>query len=184
MSLLLSGDVKTNPGPMSKAQEELLHNVYAIASKLEAGQRSLLSEMKEMRENQQLLEESVSSLGNRVQQLECAVPSAGCADISRHTEMQLSAMAKELAVLRAKSVDTEARSRKLNLVFFGVADAEEETWAQLQEHVVKLCRDKLNIDVQESSIDRAHRLGKFRPDRCRPIITKFCFFKKKRQYFI
>lgn len=69
----------------------------------------------------------MTSLGNRVQPLECAVPSAGCADISRHTEMQLSAMAKELTVLRAKSINTEARSRRLNFVFFGVADAKGET---------------------------------------------------------
>lgn len=78
-----------------------------------------------------------------------AVHSANGTCITSNIEPQLSTMVKEMAVLRAKSI--KVKSRRLNLVFFGMS--EEEMWAQSQEHVIKRCSDMLGLNVRESGVD-------------------------------
>lgn len=42
-----------------------------------------------------------------------------------------------------------------------------------------VCNDKLGIQINPDTIDRTHRIGRFNPDKKRPIVVKFAFFKHK-----
>lgn len=45
--------------------------------------------------------------------------------------------------------------------------------------VLDVCSDKLGIRITPDTIERAHRIGRFHPNKNRPIIVKFSFFKHK-----
>lgn len=66
----------------------------------------------------------------------------------------------------------ENRSRRSNLLFYGILDTgESEDWETSEQIVTKFCKDQLEVTV--ASIARAHRLGRFASERTRPIIVKF-----------
>lgn len=61
----------------------------------------------------------------------------------------------------------------------GIEDSVVETWAQCEEKVCKILNTtlKLNLGTDDERISRAHRLGKFTPGKCRPVIIKFASSK-------
>lgn len=76
--------------------------------------------------------------------------------------------------------DAENRSRRNNLIFYGLADpSAKETYAESEKLVIGHCRDNLEMAVDPKEIERAHRLGRHDPNRPRPIIVKFSSFKTK-----
>ncbi|KAH9379110.1 hypothetical protein HPB48_008646 [Haemaphysalis longicornis] len=77
--------------------------------------------------------------------------------------------------------DLEDRSRRSNLVFYGLADNHNEPWQSTESLVVELCKDHLGITQQPHDIERPHRLGVFHPNKNRPIIAKFPHFEVKQQ---
>ncbi|XP_075527052.1 uncharacterized protein LOC142559322 [Dermacentor variabilis] len=78
--------------------------------------------------------------------------------------------------------ELENRSRRNNLLFFGIDDENEsETWDESERKVISVCSAKLGITVEPSTIERAHRMGKHNNDKPRPIILKFGLFKDKQR---
>ena len=74
----------------------------------------------------------------------------------------------------------EAQSRRDNLVFDGVDEAEAETWADCERKLQELFTEKLGISDM-LHIERAHRVGpRPRPgQRPRAIVAKFAGFKAR-----
>ncbi|XP_075742055.1 uncharacterized protein LOC142794753 [Rhipicephalus microplus] len=88
--------------------------------------------------------------------------------------------ATQVSVLEARLDDAENRSRRNNLLFYGLADDKpSETYAQSEERITGFCRDHLKITVESKDVERAHRLGRHSQGRCRPIIVQFTSFKTK-----
>lgn len=84
----------------------------------------------------------------------------------------------KLQFLESKLDDLENRSRRCNLIFYGIEDTEErETYESAEQRVLDLCKSVLSVD--DVHIERAHRLGIFRPGNCRPIIVNFATYKGK-----
>lgn len=78
----------------------------------------------------------------------------------------------DLAKIQDKLDDLENRSRRSNLLFYGVTDTDgSESWEASERIVKEICSNNLGISV--SSVARAHRLGCFSSDKKRPIIAKF-----------
>ena len=81
---------------------------------------------------------------------------------------------KRLTLLSYKSIDIEARSRRNNLIFWGLAESGRENCA---DNIMCFIERELGTNTHDMCIDRAHRLG--RPssqgqgDRRRPIIVRF-----------
>lgn len=95
-------------------------------------------------------------------------------------ECQKSCESQEHAMgdLRSKLDDLENRSRRCNLVFYGIEDVDpKEPWSTSAKHIRELCAAKFNLELK--TIERAHRLGKFNPDKKRPLIVNFASFKEK-----
>ncbi|KAH9367718.1 hypothetical protein HPB48_021860 [Haemaphysalis longicornis] len=79
---------------------------------------------------------------------------------------------QHFSALHDKIDDLENRSRRSNVLFFGVDDNEpSETWDATEGLVREFCASKLGITVD--SVARAHRLGRFVRDKKRPIIAMF-----------
>lgn len=90
-----------------------------------------------------------------------------------------SILTQDLALLKAAADDAENRLLRNNLLFFGIKDSQTETWAESEDAVVGLCAQSLNITIDKSQLERAHRIGSFQPNKNRPIVAKFCRFKDK-----
>ncbi|XP_042146408.1 uncharacterized protein LOC121835925 [Ixodes scapularis] len=80
--------------------------------------------------------------------------------------------------LQAQIDALENRSRRCNLVFYGIDDTKSnETWEELKNHVLQLCNDKMGVNP--ISIQRAHRIGEYRANGKRPIIVSFVSWNEK-----
>ena len=82
-------------------------------------------------------------------------------------EMVLKVQSQELNNL-------EQYTRRNSVRIYGVDDRDKkETCIEPARKVVKLAKDKLELDITTADIDIAHRTGAFTGDGNRPIICKF-----------
>lgn len=163
-----------------KTETESLLKIEAIVTQLHAGQGSVLNELKEIREEQKRTSEMISALKTRVGSIEGdLVISKSNINATREIETSAESVLMDIALLNRRSDDAESRSRRSNLLFFGLEDAARKTWAEAEKLVLDACNDKLGIQINPDTIDRTHRIGRFNPDKKRPIVVKFAFFKPK-----
>ena len=93
------------------------------------------------------------------------------------TEKFIDLQMRKLKMLSYKSIDLEARSRRNNVIFWGIT---EKTGQECQEIIYNFMANELDIDTREMCIERAHRLGsqnsninRSKADPKRPIIVRF-----------
>ena len=99
-----------------------------------------------------------------------------CIQISSITDYNKSCIdyhESKLLHFEYKSIGIEARSRRKNLLFNGFAKERDKSWPS------KICAFLLeSLDINSAiSVDRAHRLGRFRRGTDRPIIAAFGIFR-------
>ena len=73
--------------------------------------------------------------------------------------------------------DLEDRSRRDNLRIDGIAEVENETWEQTEEILQNLFKEKLQLE--NISVERAHRVGNKEKNNKRTIVVKLASFKDK-----
>ena len=75
----------------------------------------------------------------------------------------------------------EGQSRRNNLVFEGLPESPNETWAESEDKVRKLLVENLKMGPQHAiEMERAHRTGKpAQNGRSRPVVVKFLRYKDK-----
>lgn len=104
------------------------------------------------------LEEKVTHCVNKVSELECS----------------LASMAKKLD-------DLENRSRRSNLIVYGVNEQDNETTEKLEKAVIKeIFQDVLGVNIL--GVERIHRLGRPKQgldNKPRPVILKLLDFRDK-----
>ena len=87
-------------------------------------------------------------------------------------ETVLKSQHNRLKLLEYRSLDTEARSRRRNLLIKGIPEDRRENCFDLARHFIS---DELKID-RDMYLERAHRLGRFNLNKTRPIIVAFMDF--------
>ncbi|XP_077551219.1 uncharacterized protein LOC144164831 [Haemaphysalis longicornis] len=172
--LLLSGDIETNPGPEMK-------EILAELGKISAGQSKLISDFEEVKKQLLTTDKTLSDLGKRMTELERhyqnIVPIR--ADIAA-IQADTTATTQLVSELEKRLDDAENRSRRNNLIFYNLPDTNaKETNIETEELIINHCLENLEIKIDPKEIDRSHRLGRHSPDRCRPIIVRFTFYKTK-----
>lgn len=84
-------------------------------------------------------------------------------------------LVRELSV---KVEDLENRSRRNNIIIYGVEEGDNEQNADLQQQIVKgIFKDILKVNV--TSVERMHRIGRKTQNRERPVILKLYNFSEK-----
>ncbi|CAN8028665.1 unnamed protein product, partial [Ixodes persulcatus] len=167
--LMLCGDVEVNPGPETRNKQ-----LDEMCKLLQDGQSKLLIVVNEIKTNQQQLEDKITDISNRLQNVETKTNALDRLDCEERTTHQvLEEVKKENAFLRAKLDDLEDRSRLDNLIFHGIDDSPSETWAQSEQKVHSLLSNVPDLSISDEGITRAHRLGTFSRNKCRPVIVKF-----------
>ncbi|XP_037275435.2 uncharacterized protein LOC119168126 [Rhipicephalus microplus] len=173
--LMMSGDIESNPGPASNA-------VLTELQKLSAGQTELISQVQDLKSHLLSTDKSIADLSRRMTDLE-----GHCQNIiSLRTDVEALRRdtARASALLRkleARVDEAENHSRRNNLIFYGLPESTgSEALVQVEQLVIKHCRDRLGISIDPKEIERAHRLGRRKgTNHHRPIIVKFAFHKTK-----
>nr|XP_037268551.1 uncharacterized protein LOC119159806 [Rhipicephalus microplus] len=173
--LMMSGDIESNPGPASNA-------VLTELQKLSAGQTELISQVQDLKSHLLSTDKSIADLSRRMTDLE-----GHCQNIiSLRTDVEAlrsdTARASDLLrKLEARVDEAENHSRRNNLIFYGLPESTgSEALVQVEQLVIKHCRDRLGISIDPKEIERAHRLGRRKgTNHHRPIIVKFAFHKTK-----
>lgn len=133
-----------------------------------------------MKASQKVLEERVTDINVRLGAVELKVCSLeSLQDSSGVPQPAAEAIRSESAALEARLDDYEDRSRRENLIFYGIQDVRAETWGETEGKVRAILKDRFSLELPSEGISRAHRLGSFVPNKCRPVIVKFTFFKVK-----
>lgn len=96
------------------------------------------------------------------------------------TETDVVKICESLQVMCDKQEYLEGQSRRNNIVIDGVPESTGESWADSEEKVKDIFRQKLQLQ-RDMEMERAHRIGKPEADRNRPrsIVVKFMNFKDK-----
>lgn len=92
-------------------------------------------------------------------------------------------MQNESLEMHSRLDDLEDRSRRENLIFYGLADTSTETWSQSEEAIRNFASSTVEIEIPSDSIARAHRLGNYIETKCRPTIVRFSSSKVRNQVF-
>uniref|UniRef100_A0A147BIZ2 Myosin light chain kinase n=1 Tax=Ixodes ricinus TaxID=34613 RepID=A0A147BIZ2_IXORI len=153
--LLRGGDVEENPGPDTETMREILES------------------QKEMAINISTLVQGQKSFEKRLEAIEAST--SKIKDLSRElndTQGKLVHLEATVVKLESKIDDLENRSRRNNLVIYGVEESNAETEQHLMEKVVEgFFKSKMSVEVK--SLERIHRLGRVARGKPRPIILRF-----------
>lgn len=87
----------------------------------------------------------------------------------------------EIELLRDRVAQQEDRNKRNNLVINGMVEDKDETWEQCEKKVLKLFDETLG--VQNIKIDRAHRVGRWKPNANRTIVLRLHNWKDKQRVF-
>lgn len=171
--LLLCGDVELNPGPGDTILQQLLDGQNEIKQKLTAIEK-YQADNKAAMANMNARMTKIEATIDRFEELRSSVA---------EYKSSCDSFQANLASLVHKVDDLENRSRRCNLIFFGVdGDDAREPYRISEERVLNLCTSVLQVG--EVEIERAHRLGKFNADKQRPIIVKFRSDKDKQKVLL
>ncbi|CAN8029883.1 unnamed protein product, partial [Ixodes persulcatus] len=164
--LLLSGDVELNPGPTVDEQlAQIIESQKENSKELKSIQGKLDSHISETDKRLTSIEEKLESFSRTVERV----------DDCEHAVNNLN---HQVATLMSKIDDLENRSRRNNLIVYGVNERETETPNSLREFVLTgIFEEKLGVKV--SSLERIHRLGKKTPNKTRPVILRLFDFNEK-----
>lgn len=137
-----------------------------LLNQLLAGQKELSTDIAALRAQQASVERLITDLTSRF------------ADLEKQTA-RIDTIEQTVHSLQAKVVDLEDRSRRSNLIVFGLPEDPKETDAILKQKVLtELFNNKLGVPC--SSVGRIHRLGKPRGN-IRPVIIFFQNYNEKQE---
>ncbi|XP_077504954.1 uncharacterized protein LOC144114839 [Amblyomma americanum] len=173
--LLMCGDIESNPGP------EKLDVILGELKKMSTGQTELVKEVQELKGQLLSIDLKMTNLTTRLSALETDYESLSTLRNDLEGIQATSAATSRLVgVLEARLDDAENRSRRNNLLFYGLPDTNPtETYSLTEDLIIRHCSDHLDTQLSPNDIERAHRLGRHSKDRKRPIIVKFTSFKTK-----
>nr|XP_037273859.1 uncharacterized protein LOC119166647 [Rhipicephalus microplus] len=160
--LLLAGDIEQNPGPMSVPEREQISKIEEMLKVLQSGQVTVLEKLSGIAKTQDELRKKLDDVITKTNVI----------------EKRLTTLEETEKKFADKLDDLENRSRRTNLVFFGIPDSHpKETWEESENLVKSVCTDVLKLE--NIAIERAHRLGAYKTERIRPIIASFSGSKSR-----
>ncbi|XP_077558922.1 uncharacterized protein LOC144174231 [Haemaphysalis longicornis] len=179
--LMLAGDVELNPG----LEEDILAAIAALFAKTDARHTEVIGMLSEVRANQQKLEEKVSSLASRLATVESLVESYEANQVADDLPRVVDeAVRDRTTAINSRLDELEDRSRRENLIFYGIPDLlPSENWSESETKIRDCLSNLLQLTLTDEAISRAHRLGSFTVNKHGPIIVKFSSSKHKQKVF-
>lgn len=140
-----------------------------------------MKQLEKLETGQQELKDKLQTLECKIDRLAGDLPTASSSEEKAELSTQHSQLVDSMRNALLNQDEIENRSRRNNLLFFGLPDGGKETWDESEKKVIDLCAEKLRVTVSPSAIERAHQIGKVGGEKPRPVIVKFAFFKDKQR---
>ena len=83
----------------------------------------------------------------------------------------------DISALQTQVSYLESASRRNNLLFRGINEQENETWADT-EKALKTVLTGMGLNINDIELERVHRIGKFTGNK-RPLIARFLTYKHR-----
>lgn len=172
--LLMSGDVELNPRPNTEA-----NSTDQMLKKILKEQTKTNETLKDLTCNHKHIETTVEGIKQRIETMEKVLGRlnhlehklAECDQACQDTN-------KLLLSLGAKVDDLGNRSRRNNLIIYGVSEEPNEDNRSLEDKVKKtVFKDLLDLEVR--TIERIYRIGAKRGQSPRPVILRVFDFSEK-----
>lgn len=153
--LIMSGDIEENPGPTTA---QLLQMILDNQAKADSGLNDIKAQ--------------ICELNAKTDRLSSAL------DVIQEMKTRIDALETTVRLQAKKLVEYENRSRRNNLLVFGIKESASETDTDLKEAVMKkVFQDKLGVEIK--TLERIHRLGRIKKGKSRPVIMRFYDYKEK-----
>ena len=184
--LLLCGDIESNPGPKDQIDstsklDTIIREIQSLKTDMTGEIRELkgdvtetrnecgqvLAEIRLMREDQETMKLDILTLQDKIDTLEVVV---------EQQRDVIQSMDKEFD-------EVEARSRRDNLVIYGLDEDRNETFYDCRAKVIDTLNAIPTLNLQSRDIARAHRLGHRQEGRTRPVIIKLMHSEDKTTIF-
>ena len=102
-------------------------------------------------------------------------------DLITEQNNKIRKLESKIVELEQKTDEMEQYSRRNSLRVFGMAEKEHENPLDV---TLKMINSDLGVEMDESSIDRVHRVGKRKDDsRKRPMLIKFATYRDRAKVF-
>ncbi|XP_077548542.1 uncharacterized protein LOC144161820 [Haemaphysalis longicornis] len=203
--LLRSGDVETNPGPpktrsaasvdvessldvdtLPDEPSEQMNVIFQLLKDLQSRsvesserQAEIIADVKAIQTGIGQIENKIGCIQSRLDALEEKMEKYEPMDQPMTTTQDsIETLSTQHGALQSRVDELEDRSRRNNLLFHGISDS-RETWQQSEDRIKQALTGVDDAESINNSIERAHRLGTFMPNKCRPIIVKFSSYKMK-----
>lgn len=91
-------------------------------------------------------------------------------------------LAESLLILDAKANYLDGQCKQNNIVVEGIPESPNEKWCESEEKVKQIIQEKLQLDQNKITLEKAHRIGRMRngnSSRPRPVVVKFLKYKDK-----
>lgn len=160
-----------NPGPDEETLQKFLDGRTEIKEHLNSIERNQTAQkaaLEALTKRMSSLEAGVAGFPN----VEAAVDE--CKKLCEHQKRSMQSLLSQVD-------DLDNRSRRCNLIFYGIAHTDsQEPRSESEKHVKNICTTVLGIAPQ--FIERVHRIGKFMPGKSRHVIANFACYKEKRAF--
>lgn len=166
---MLCGDIESNPGP----------DIQKILDKVLEGQKEIQKSISEINSEQTAQRATLTAVLQKISNLETLLNTMNKSTCKiDNFDTSLNVLKTSVADQSEKIVDIEDRSRRSNLIVFGLIEKPDETEDVLRKEVVdELFCKKLNVSC--NSIGRIHRLGRQAGNR--PVIMYLQDFTEKQE---
>lgn len=166
---MLCGDIKSNPGP----------DIQEMLDKVLEGQKEILKSISDINSEQTAQRATLAAVLQKVSNLETLLNTMNKSTCKiDNFDTSLNVLKTSVADQSEKIVDIEDRSRRSNLIVYGLIEKPNETEDVLRKEVVdELFCKKLNVSC--NSIGRIHRLGRQAGNR--PVIMYLQDFTEKQE---
>lgn len=91
-------------------------------------------------------------------------------------EKQFKKIDSEMQSLNNRMTDSESRSMRNNLIFYGITEKASEDCEKLVKDFIN---EKLEIDANAITFDRVHRMGNTTAKKPRPIVARFHYYTER-----
>ncbi|XP_064476875.1 protein unc-13 homolog C-like [Ornithodoros turicata] len=167
--LIMAGDVESNPGPTT---EEMMKEVLSNQKRDSKLMNEIRCDQKKIRKEISRNSNQLAELTERVKRVE------SLGDELIQSNHKVAELQQSVAQLLTRVDDLENRSRRNNLVIYGLQESEAESSSSLLNTVQnELLSSKLGVEV--SSIERIHRLGRMVAGKVRPVIVRFYDYRER-----
>ena len=138
-------------------------------------QKQLENTNADLEKSLEFAQESIEALSERVAAQEKKIS---------ELEKGVNELTKNAKLEKERAIKLESHSRRNNLIFYGIPEGKNENSSNTESTLFSFMENNLKLkeeDIDEISIERAHRLGKQNANdgKPRPIIAKFTFHKNK-----